>query len=151
MRRLFLFILFLGVYSGLHAQKVVTWELLSKVTWAKAYVEELEDYYDLPSFHADIKALEGQEVIISGFAIPLEVRSKTIAISSKPMISCFFCTGAGPESVAEVIINKDDTSFDKIRVDSFIKIKGILKTNRKDPEHLMYILENVKLLEVSKP
>ena len=151
MKRLFFIILFTVVYSGLHAQKVVTWELLSKITWAKAYVEELEGYYDLPRFHADIKAIDGQEVIISGFAIPLEVGSKTIAISSKPMASCFFCTGAGPESVAEVIINKDDKSFDKIRVDQFIKIKGTMKTNRRDPEHLMYILENVKLLEVSKP
>ena len=150
MKRLSILILGLVIYSGLYAQKEVSWDLLAKVTWAKAYVEELEGYYDLPRFHADIKAIEGQEVIISGFSIPLEVGSKTFALSAKPMVSCFFCTGVGFETIAEVIVKNDDTSFDKIKTDQFLKIKGTLKTNRKDPEHLMYILENVKLVELKK-
>ena len=150
MKRLPIFILCLGIYSGMYAQKEVSWELLSKITWAKTYVEELKDYYDLPRFHADIKALEGKEVIISGFSIPLEVGSKTFALSAKPIVSCFFCTGVGFETIAEVIVKNDDTSFDKIKTDQFIKIKGTFKANRKDPEHLMYILENVKLVELKK-
>ncbi|MGV8139069.1 MAG: hypothetical protein AB2L20_28045 [Mangrovibacterium sp.] len=150
MKRTILIICLLTSVCSLHAQQEIYWKQLAKVRWTKAYVTELDDYYDLPFFATEIKALDGKQIIIEGFSIPLEVGSKTFALSAQPSRMCFFCNGAGPESVMEVIVNQEDKSFDKVRTDWFIKIRGTLKLNRKDPDHLMYILENVELLQVNK-
>ncbi len=150
MKRIILIICLLALGCNLHAQQEISWKQLAKVGWTKAYVTELDDYYDLPLFSSEIKALNGKQIVIEGFSIPLEVEGKTFALSAQPSRMCFFCNGAGPESVMEVIVNKEDKSFDKVRTDWFIKIKGTLKLNRKDPDHLMYILENVQLLQVDK-
>jgi hypothetical protein len=150
MKKIFLITCFLSIGCNLHAQQEISWKQLAKVGWTKGYVPELGDYYDLPLFSSEIKAMNGKQIMIEGFSIPLEVEGKTFALSAQPSNMCFFCNGAGPESVMEVIVNQEDKSFDKVKTDWFVKIKGILKLNRKDPDHLMYILENVQLLQVNK-
>jgi len=150
MKKTILITCFLAFGCSLYAQQEISWKQLAKVEWTKGYVTELDDYFDLPRFSSEITALNGEQVIITGFSIPLEIEGKTFALSAQPSNMCFFCNGAGPESVMEVIVAKEDKSFDKVKTDWFLKIKGTLKLNRRDPDHLMYILENAALLEVNK-
>ncbi|MGV8091246.1 MAG: hypothetical protein AB2L24_05200 [Mangrovibacterium sp.] len=150
MKRTILITCFLAFGCSLYAQQEISWKQLAKVEWTTGYVPELGDYFDLPRFSSEITALNGKQIMIEGFSIPLEVEGKTFALSAQPSRMCFFCNGAGPESVMEVIVNQEDKSFDRVRTDWFVKIKGTLKLNRKDPDHLMYILENVQLLQINK-
>lgn len=55
---------------------------------------------------------------------------------------CFFCGGAGPETVMEV----EATEGIKYSADAII-IKGIMKLNDKDINRLMYKLVNAKLVK----
>jgi hypothetical protein len=61
---------------------------------------------------------------------------------------CFFCNGAGPESVMEVVTKNGDTKLKYMKTDKYIELTGILKLNKKDPNHLMYILNEAELVKI---
>jgi hypothetical protein len=56
-----------------------------------------------PTFSADLKAQVGKEIELEGYYLPVDVEGDAYIILSKfPYAQCFFCGGAGPESIAEV-------------------------------------------------
>ena len=121
-----------------------TWSVLSKVEIRTQFDEVLQFEVDKPIFSDEVKALAGKEIIISGFMIPLnELQGKNyFVLSSLPFSSCFFCGGAGPETVMEV--------FSKKQIDytgKQIKMKGFLEINTNDPLKLLYILKEAELVD----
>ena len=117
------------------------WKTLSKITYKKEYDEMLGFKIDVPVFSQDVLALEGQEVTITGYIIPVEgyKSHKEFIFSAYPYNMCFFCGGAGPETVMEVIA----TEAVPYTADP-VTIKGILRLNATDINRLMYALEEVK-------
>ncbi|EAY26489.1 hypothetical protein [Microscilla marina] len=94
-------------------------------------------YY--PKFTAKHRKYHNQVVEISGYMYPLtEDRKQTFfMLSFFPIQQCFFCGGAGPESIVEVNSPKG------IRLSSKrIRLKGKLVLNTKNPERLFYILND---------
>ena len=93
----------LFISSSVQAQDN-TWKTLSKVTFTKKYDDLLGFKVDVPVFAADVKKLDGKEITLRGYIIPVEgYRSHTEFIfSAFPYNMCFFCGGAGPETVMEV-------------------------------------------------
>ena len=136
------------LYSIGYTQQIVTWQLLSKVTWHSTFVPSMGDFFDLPRFSKEIKALDGKEISIKGLYMPVDASGKIFALSANPSNMCFFCGGAGYESVIEVIPKSGETNMKHIKTDKFIEIKGILKINKNDPNHLMYILKDVELITI---
>lgn len=63
-------------------------------------------------------------------------------ISRYPFAACFFCGGAGPESVAEVKFAKKKP---ELEIDDLITITGRLKLNDKDMSRMTFIIEEAKL------
>ena len=55
---------------------------------------------------------------------------------------CFFCGGAGPETVMEV----ESLEGVEFSADPIV-LKGILRLNDKDINHLMYKLEEAVIIE----
>ncbi|TAE03388.1 MAG: hypothetical protein EAZ97_01530 [Bacteroidetes bacterium] len=91
------------------------------------------DFYR-PKFNAKVLALQGQNIELKGFMIPIEevsVGKDAFLISYYPFAACFFCGGAGPESVAEVKPSKPIPYRE-----SAIKIRGKLILND-DPEKIL--------------
>jgi len=150
MKRFVSIFIFLIICVQGYSQQLVTWEQLSTVEWYTKFVKSLGDYYDLPHFSFEIQELQGKEIQISGFYIPIATEGNVFALSSQPSSMCFFCGGAGPESVIEVSVKKEDNKLKHIRIDKFIKMKGILNLNKIDPDHLIYILKDAELMEVIK-
>jgi uncharacterized protein len=76
---------------------VLSWPLLSSVT-VKADKKKL-----VPSFPAEVQALDKQTVKVQGFMMPLEPGDKQrhFLLSAVPT-SCSFCVPAGPEGLIEV-------------------------------------------------
>ena len=141
------FFLFLGIVP-LQAQEEnemgsKTWKTLSKITYRKQFDELLGFKIDIPVFSADVKALEGKEVVVKGYIIPTEgYKSHTeFVFSAFPYNMCFFCGGAGPETVMEVIA-KDPIKFTA----EAVSIRGVLELNETDINRLMYILKEVEVL-----
>ena len=76
---------------------VVSWTLLSSVTLKP------ERARMVPTFPAEVQALNHQRVKVQGFMLPLEPgeRQKHFLLSAVPT-TCSFCVPAGPEGLVEV-------------------------------------------------
>lgn len=146
----YLFIFIIILFSGYKsfAQESVTWETLSLVKWVPAYFPSLDGYYDFPKFDKKISKLSGKQVTIKGFYVPVDLLGKVFALSAQPSSMCFFCGGSGPESVMEIVAKSGKTDLKSVKADKYIELKGKLKLNKTDPEHLMYILEDAELVKI---
>lgn len=115
----------------------VVWPKLYDIKYEKAK-DNLGDYQK-PVFSAAARSLNGKSITIPGYMIPNELagsKGNTFMFSSMPINACFFCGVGGPESVIEVNM-KQPLSFK----DKPIELKGILRLNDKDPDKMIYILE----------
>ncbi|WP_148270315.1 hypothetical protein [Haliscomenobacter hydrossis] len=123
------------------------WTTLAKVTFKKQYDEMLGFKVDVPIFSPEIKALEGKSVEIKGYIIPVEGYrgQKEFVFSAFPYNMCFFCGGAGPESVMEVV-SKEPIKY----TTEAITIKGKLDLNANDINRLMYGLTDAELVKSAK-
>jgi hypothetical protein len=62
-------------------------------------------------------------------------------LSSLPLNACFFCGAGGPETVIEVFLKKEINYTEKP-----VEVQGTLRLNDKDPDKMMYILENAEMI-----
>lgn len=120
------------------------WKTLAKISYKKEYDEFLGFKIDKPVFSEEIKALDGKEVTVKGFIIPVEgyKSHKEFIFSAFPYSMCFFCGGAGPESVMEVV------SIEPVAYTAeSIVLKGKLKLNSADVNKLMYALTDARMVK----
>ena len=158
MKKLFLFaLLAMFTATGIQAQDAVEspktaketkapnmWKTLAKITFKKEYDELMGFKIDVPVFSKEIQALEGKEVTIKGYIIPVEgyKSHKEFIFSAFPYNMCYFCGGAGPETVMEV------SAIDAIKYTAEpITIKGILQLNSGDINKLIYSITKVTKVE----
>jgi len=120
------------------------WKTLSRITYTKEYDDIMGFKVDKPVFSDEIKALDGKTVEVHGFIIPTEgYKSHTeFILSAYPYTMCFFCGGAGPETVMEVTA-KTPVKFSNDAID----LRGTLRLNATDINRLMYFLEDAELVE----
>lgn len=120
------------------------WVLFAKTKFDAKYNEKAGEYFLMPTFSEDLKALVGKDISLEGYYLPIDVEGGAYVIISKfPYSQCFFCGGAGPESIAEVYF-KDSKKFE---ADQYIRIKGKLKLNGGDVDHGNFMVENAELIE----
>ncbi len=141
---LILFIFCLGsmVVEG---QGKENWKTLSKVVQVQKMVEEVGFEMDVPVFSEQIKQLEGKTIELRGYILALEgIKAQShFMFSLFPYDICFFCGGAGPETVVEAFVKNDK----KLNYSSKpVTIKGVLELNDSDINRHMYILREVVLV-----
>ena len=120
------------------------WKTLSKITYKKKYDELMGFKIDVPVFSEQIKKLDGKEVTVKGYIIPVEgyKSHKEFILSAFPYNMCFFCGGAGPETVMEVeAIEGVEYSAEQVL------LKGKLALNNEDINRLMFLLTDAVLVE----
>ncbi len=145
MKKILLIILTITATSAFSqtALKDNTWKTLSKITYKKEYDETLGMKIDIPVFGNEIKALSGKEVTVKGYIIPTDgyKSQKEFVFSAFPYNMCFFCGGAGPETVMEV------SAQNPIQYTSEpVYLKGILRLNGTDINRLIYTLDKAEKL-----
>ena len=121
------------------------WSLFAKTKFETQYHEKAQEYLLHPNFPPDIKSTEGKELVLEGYYVPFAPEDGGYIILSKfPMSQCYFCGGGGPESIVEVNFVKSQSKF---QVDDLITVKGKLKLNADDMEHVNFILVDAELLK----
>ncbi len=118
---------------------VNVWKSLSKITFKKEYDEMMGFKVDVPVFHEDVKKMEGKIITIKGYIIPVEgyKSHKEFIFSAYPYNMCFFCGGAGPETVMEVYA-KEPIEYTA----EAVTIQGKLELNATDINRLIYALND---------
>ncbi len=121
-----------------------TWTKLSKISYKKQYDDMMGFEVDVPVFSSEIMGMEGKEIEVSGYVIPVEGydMQENFVFSAFPYNMCFFCGNAGPETVMEVYVKKEKIKF----TSKPIKLKGVLTLNSGDINSLMYILSDAVLV-----
>lgn len=114
------------------------WRTLADVSY-KIDKDEYGDVF-VPVFGEEIEGLKEQMVEVEGFIIPFEgmFKPEQLILSALPISECFFCGSGGPETVMEINMKKGKSvKYTTKR----IRIRGKLVLNAKDPDKLMYLLE----------
>lgn len=133
----------LGSLVGV-AQSSDSWSEFAKTKFEPKYYEKLGEYLFVPKFSDQLKGMVGKEITVQGYYVPFAPEGDSyIVISKFPMSQCFFCGGAGPESIAEVNFLKGAPKF---QVDDLITVKGKLKLNADDVDHVNFILIDAVLV-----
>ena len=126
------------------ALEELTWKQLTDVEFKDVYVEELDAYYWKPTFGENVKALAGREVYITGYIIPVDYDENFYVLSRYPFANCFFCGGAGPESVVDLRFKDENRMYE---TDERLTFRGKLALNADDVYQMNYILEGAEEYE----
>lgn len=122
----------------------ISWKRLADVQFSRRLNKELSMYFLYPTFGPSVNALQGKEISIRGYIIPVDENDNIYVISAKPMAACFFCGGAGPESIMELQFRKKKLRF---RTDEVRTVTGKLILNTNDVDHLNYILKDAAVAD----
>jgi hypothetical protein len=129
----------------LHAAEPVklSWEILRDVTFKKKWYAEESVYMLYPTFGQGVQKLSGKTVDLTGYILPVDLESNTYVLSAFPYSACFFCGGAGPESVVSLKFKKTDKKF---KTDERHTFRGTFKLNADNIYELNYILADADVL-----
>ncbi|RRB07297.1 DUF3299 domain-containing protein [Larkinella rosea] len=122
----------------------LSWETLRDVTFKKKWYPEESVYMLYPTFGAGIQKLSGKPVELTGYVLPVDYESNTYVLSAFPFSACFFCGGAGPESVVSLKFKKSGLKF---KTDERRTFHGTLKLNADNIYELNYILADAEMTE----
>lgn len=128
------------------------WEDLLELKFKIYFDEQVDEVIFEPKFSKSIRAYEGKTIELDGFIIPHDIvvnatgenndDGTKFMFSAYPLASCFFCGGAGQESVMEAY-PKAPIAYTERKV----TLRGRLELNTTDPMQLSYLLKDVTLVE----
>jgi hypothetical protein len=119
----------------------ITWEQLSAVTFKDSWSEKYKIKSQKPVFDTELKKLNGKQISIAGFLIPVTTYGNEYVLSANPYSGCYFCGNAGIESIIELKFKGSDIRF---KLDRFSIIEGTLELSDNSDNEFIYILHNSK-------
>jgi hypothetical protein len=149
LRKTFIFLIAIAIAQLASAQAKSTYKGFPSLIWPRLYdvqfvkAKDQHGEYDKPIFSEAAKALNNKIVTLPGYMAPFEngMKGSHFMLTSLPLNACFFCGVGGPETVIEVYLKAPVTYNEKP-----IEVKGTLKLNDKDPDKMIYILENATIV-----
>jgi len=126
----------------LTAQSPIDWFALNDVSFEKVEDQQFGLNYDKATFGEWVKSLNGVEVVISGYMIPMDAMGTSYALSRNPNASCFFCGGAGPETVIRLWMQPE--AVKRYATDDYLNWQGTLKLSETNQHAFIYELWNAK-------
>lgn len=122
----------------LQGQKALAWPVLAMTT----YEQNPQTGQYQPDFPSVLESqYAGEEVVIAGYLIPMDLDNQTYALSKNPFSSCFFCGNAGPETVIELRFRDAPGRF---ATDRYLPIVGTLVLHR-HPQQLFYTIKDARI------
>jgi hypothetical protein len=121
----------------------ISWEILKDVTFKKKWYEKESIFMLFPTFGPNVKKVENKTVLIKGYMVPVDPESNQYVLSAYPYSMCFFCGGAGPESVMGLKLKKNR----KFKTDEIHTFKGTLELNATDMYELNYNLTEAEVVD----
>ena len=124
----------------------LNWNMLKKTQFIKKEMVGSPKPVDFPIFPTEMKALEGQLVRMTGYVIPIEETNDdaVLVLSAFPYSNCFFCGGAGAETIMDIRLKRKTTK--RFKKDETLTFRGKLKLNDSDLMFFNYILEDAEQL-----
>lgn len=119
------------------------WSLFENATFKDVFLEEYGAYASLLNDDPEIVALNDRQITIKGYHIPV-MEEELIILSKYPNANCFFCGGAGLETILEVRLMEPPKK--RFEMDEVLTFKGRLIINTEDWNLVSFILEDAELV-----
>jgi hypothetical protein len=134
----------LALWGYAMAQQEDMWKILAEVGIESRPAKENGFEILSPRFSKRLWTYHGKPVQIKGYLVPMAELGMRMAymLSALPFNQCYFCGGAGPETVVE-LQTKEPIKF----VTRQVTVEGVLWLNETDPDHHMYIIKNARLVD----
>lgn len=136
---LFLLLTALPLLANAQSAQKVEWSTLMDITFKDIYLEKDDIYVYHPLFGQEQNELDGKQIEITGYIIPIDVEANMYVLSAFPFSACFFCGNAGPESVMAINFDGNNRRFD---TDERLTLQGTLQLNSTDVDELVYVLND---------
>ena len=120
----------------------LTWAERADVGFQDDYLEARDSDYWKPVFGEQVLAAESEDVYVTGYVIPVDLDEDFYVLSRYPFANCFFCGGAGPESVVD--LRFADSDHRTYQTDERLTFHGNLRLNADDVYQMNYILEGAE-------
>lgn len=137
MRRL---LLALGLLCStwMNGQLIVDWSAFTRT----GYELNEDGAFVNPEYTETLKALDGKIIMLKGYIVPVDVQLQTYVLSAKPMAQCFFCGGAGPETVVQLFFKNAPP---RLLTDQYVILMGRLKLQQMKPGSFFFTLYETQL------
>lgn len=139
MKYIYILGLMLCVFQQSHGQDILSWMELTS-TKVSTDFDNPQDFK--PDFYQGLFEREHQNVMLTGYIIPIDVEQNTYALSMNPFSNCFFCGQAGVETVVELHFLGKNQSF---KVDDYVVLTGTFRLHRNPGMGFIYSLHDAKL------
>lgn len=136
--RVLLVIVVIFIGSNVRSQAFLDWsDLTGGISFQALTPDNPIPGFSKAEFSHKLAALEGKEVVLTGYFLVLDGTQSMYMLSMNPMASCFFCGNGGPETVVGLQF-LEKQSF---RMDELLSVRGTLHLNRNDPNEYYYRIE----------
>lgn len=132
-----IFLILFGILLLQQPAKLITWNDLTDVKFTRQFIKEEDMYFLMPKFGEQVKKLNGRKLQIKGYMIPVDPDDKIYILSARPMASCFFCGGAGPETIIQLNLKTKR----KFKTDEVWVVEGKFRLNADNFEECNYLLD----------
>ena len=126
------------------AQEFLSWDILADVTFENEFSEDYGMDLLIATFGEWVQAMDGKEVTLTGFMIPIDAMGTAYVLSRNPNSSCFFCGGAGPETIVGLRMKPE--YIKRYKTDEYLTFKGVLELNEKNDHSFTYVLKEAERL-----
>lgn len=111
------------IYGGKRSPEAtnIDWLLLEQVKFKSTWYAPYKANVQVPEFSDTVTRLNGKEVEITGYFIPMELNSARCALSKNPNSTCFFCGKATIETIMIVEFKDKVANFTN---DDLITVRG---------------------------
>ena len=116
----------------------LSWSQLQDIHYGRSFFESIGMEVYVPLFSSQLLELEGRNVVIEGYVIPIDGSQESLALSASPFAACFFCGKGSPASVVSLYFDGPKKTY---VIDDFVQFEGRLRLNADNPEEFYYYLE----------
>ncbi len=102
----------------------IDWQLLGQVKFSSIRYTPYRANVKMPAFSDSLTRLNGKEVEITGYYIPMELNGHRCALSKNPNRTCFFC---GRSTIETILIVDFKDRLPNFSSDDLITVKGRIK------------------------
>lgn len=120
----------------------LTWKLLGVIKYVNKPSTVYPEGIQMPIVNSTLKAKKGKKIVMSGFVIPID--NTSYALSKNVFANCFFCGGAGPETIMGI---KFKGATPKLKTDQYITLEGVFRYNDSDVDDWIYHIENAVIVK----
>ena len=137
-------ILFLFLFSLLSisafSQKTIAWKDVMDIYAKEVRFSEKNPTLAIKGQGMSLKEIEGKKITITGYFLDLDPDGEWFMVSKNPFATCFFCGGAGPETVIELLKYKNVKK--KFKTDDIVTVTGTIKMIAENEDDVGFVIHN---------